>query len=287
MAHAYQQLELDEESKTLVVINTHKGLFRYNRLPLGVSAAPAIFQHTMEGILLQGIPNVCVYLDDILVTGETEEQHIATLGKVLGWLKEAGMRLKQSKCAFLLPALEYLGHHITAEGLRPTQEKIRAIMQASTPQNVTKLCAFLGLVNYYGKFVGQLSSILSPLYKLLEKKTKWNWGPTQQKAFEVAKQELTSASVLIHFDLQKKLILSCDRSPYGVGAVIAHKTPDGEKPIAFASRSLSPAEKKYAHLDKEGLAIIFGVKKFHDYLFGQKFEIRSDHKPLQHIFDSQ
>ena len=145
---------------------------------------------------------------------------------MLGRLNEAGMRLKQSKCAFLLPAVEYLRHHILAEGLRPTQEKIRAIMQAPTTQDVTQLRAFLGLVNYYGKFVGQLSSILSPLYKLLEKKTKWNWGPAQQKAFEVAKQELTSARVLIHFNPQKKLILSCDASPYGVGAVIAHETPD-------------------------------------------------------------
>ena len=286
LAHAYQQLQLDDESKKLVVINTHKGLFRYNRLPFGVSAAPAIFQRTIEGVL-HGIPNVCVYLDDILVTGGSEETHLETLNKVLSRLEEAGMRLKRTKCAFLLPAVEYLGHHISAEGIRPTQEKIRAIMEAPAPQDVTQLRSFLGLINYYGKFVGQMSSILAPLYKLLEKKTRWNWGQAQQTAFQLAKQKLTSAGVLVHFDPQKPLILSCDASPYGVGAVIAHQTPEGEKPIAFASRTLSPAEKKYAHLDKEGLSIIFGVKKFHDYLFGRKFEIRSDHKPLQYIFDSQ
>ena len=286
LAHAYQQLELDEESKKLVVINTHKGLFRYNRLPFGVSAAPAIFQRTIEGVL-QGISNVCVYLDDILVTGRTEKEHLENLDRVLTRLEEAGMRLKRSKCAFLLPAVEYLGHHISSEGLRPTQEKIRAIVEAPAPQDVTQLRAFLGLVNYYGKFVGQLSSILAPLYQLLESKSKWVWGKAQQTAFATAKQKLTSAGVLAHFDPEQQIILSCDASPYGVGAVIAHMTPDGEKPIAFASRSLSPAEKKYAQLDKEGLAIVFGVKKFHDYLFGRKFEIRSDHKPLQHIFDSQ
>ena len=209
LAHAYQQLQLDDESKKLVVINTHKGLFRYNRLPFGVSAAPAIFQRTIVGIL-QGIPNVCVYLDDILVTGETEEKHLETLNKVLNRLEEAGMRLKPNKCAFLLPAVEYLGHHISAEGIRPTQEKIRAIMEAPAPQDVTQLRAFLGLVNYYGKFVGQMSSILAPLYKLLEKKTTWNWGQAQQTAFQLAKQKLTSASVLVHFDPQKPLILSCE-----------------------------------------------------------------------------
>ena len=286
LAHAYQQLQLDEDSKKLVVINTHKGLFRYNRLPFGVSAAPAIFQRTIEGVL-QGIPNVCVYLDDILITGQNAKEQLENLRKVLSHLEEAGMRLKRSKCAFLLPAVEYLGHHISADGLRPTEEKIRAIVDAPAPQDVTQLRAFLGLINYYGKFVGQLSSILAPLYRLLEKNTKWVWGQSQQTAFQTAKNKLTSAGVLTHFNPEQKIILSCDASPYGVGAVISHQTSEGEKPIAFASRSLSPAEKKYAHLDKEGLAIIFRVKKFHDYLFGRQFQIRSDHKPLQHIFDSQ
>ena len=138
LAHAYQQLELDEESKKLVVINTHKGLFRYNRLPFGVSAAPAIFQRTIEGVL-QGIPNVCVYLDDILVTGRTEQDHLRNLDTVLSRLKEAGMRLKRQKCRFMLPAVEYLGHHISAAGLQPTTEKVRAIVEAPVPQDVSQL----------------------------------------------------------------------------------------------------------------------------------------------------
>ena len=285
LAHAYQQLELDEESKRLVVINTQKGLFRYNRLPFGVSAAPAIFQRTIEGVL-RGIPHVCVYLDDILITGDTEAEHLENLNAVLTRLEEAGMRLKPRKCSFMLPAVEYLGHNISAEGLRPTNEKIRAIVEAPVPQDVTQLRAFLGLLNYYGKFLKNLSSLLAPLHKLLEKKSCWTWRKEQQDAFEEAKTQLTSSCLLVHFDPHKEVILSCDASPYGVGAVLSHRTEEGERPVAFASRSLSAAEKKYAHLDKEGLAIIFGVKKFHGYLFGRKFEIRSDHKPLQHLFDS-
>ena len=120
LAHAYQQIELDDESKKLVVINTQKGLFQYNRLPFGVSAAPAIFQRTIEGVL-RGIPHVCVYLDDILITGDTEAEHLHNLDEVLTRLEEAGMRLKQKKCSFTLPAVEYLGHNISAEGLRPTK----------------------------------------------------------------------------------------------------------------------------------------------------------------------
>ena len=130
-----------------------------------------------------------------------------------------------------------------------------------------------------------MSSTLAPLYRLLEKQAKWIWSAAQDLAFQAAKKQLTSPCLLVHYDPQKELLLSCDASPYGIGAVLSHRLEDGsEKPVAFASRSLSPAEKKYAQLDKEGLAIVFGVKKFHGYLLGRKFVIHSDHKPLQYLF---
>lgn len=157
---------MDEESRQYVTINTHKGLFRYNRLPFGVSSAPSIFQRIMEN-LLQGIPGVTVYLDDICVTGRTEEEHLQHLEETLKRLKEAGMRLKKGKCEFLLPTVEYLGHIISEEGLHTSDTKMEAICQAPTPKNVSQLRSFLGLVNYYGKFLPDLATILAPLYKLL------------------------------------------------------------------------------------------------------------------------
>ena len=286
LAHAYQQVPLEAESKKFVVINTHRGLYQYNRLPFGVSAAPAIFQRTIEGIL-RGIPRVCIYLDDILITGATEREHLETLDTVLTRLQEAGLRLRREKCAFLLPDIQYLGHQISAEGLRPTDDKIRAVTEAPAPRNVSQLRSFLGLVNYYAKFLPQLSSTLAPLYRLLQKKCSWTWGAEQQKAFQEAKSQLTSSRLLVHYDPERELILSCDASPYGVGAVLSHRMDDGsEQPVAFASRSLAPAEKKYSQLDKEALSIIFGVKKFHDYLYGRHFAIQSDHKPLEHLFSA-
>ena len=193
--------------------------------------------------------------------------------------------MKRRKCAFMLPSVEYLGHKITAEGLQPTDEKIRAIRDAPAPRNVSQLKSFLGLVNYYGKFLPHLSSTLSPLYSLLQKQTKWTWGDSQRQAFQEAKAQLTSDCLLVHYDPDKELFLACDASPYGVGAVVSHRMEDGqEKPVAFASRSLVPAERKYSQLDKEALAIIFGVKKFQQYLIGRQFTILSDHKPLQHLF---
>ena len=160
LAHAYMQLPLHPDSKKFVTINTQKGLYQYNRLPFGVSSAPAIFQRTMESIL-RGIPNVCIYLDDILLTGSSDKEHYEVLDKVLSRMKEAGIRLKRSKCTFHKPSLEYLGHNISCEGLRPTQEKVRAIIEAPMPQDVSQLRSFLGLVNYYAKFLPQLSSILA------------------------------------------------------------------------------------------------------------------------------
>ena len=267
LAHAYQQVPLDEQWKKLVVINTPKGLFRYNRLPFGISSAPAIFQRIIDGIL-QGILHVCIYLDDILITGEDDAEHLHTLELVLSRLEAAGLRLKK-KCAFLMPSVGYLGHTIAADGLYPTKEKTRAIVEAPTPQDVSQLRSFLGMVNYYCKFLPNLSSTLAPLYRLLEKKTGWSWGEKQETAFQTAKKQLTSTRLLVHYDPRSPLVLSCDASPYGVGAVLSHRIDDGsEQAIAFASRSLAPAERNYAQLEKEGLAIIFGVKNFNQFLLG-------------------
>ena len=284
LAHAYQQLHLDEESKKYTTINTSRGLFQYNRLPFGVSCAPAVFQKTME-TLLQGIPGVCSYLDDILVTGNTEAEHLDNLGSVLRKLKSAGMRLKREKCYFMMSEVEYLGHKLSSKGLQPADDKVRAISQAPAPTNITQLKSFLGLVSYYSKFLPNTATTLAPLYKLLHKDITWTWGREQQQAFELVKKQLISDPVLSHYSPDQKLLLPCDASPYGVGAVLSHQMEDGsEKPIAFASRSLSAAEKKYSQLDKEGLAIVFGATKFRQYLLGRHFTIYSDHKPLMYIF---
>ena len=284
LADAYMQIPLDEESKKYTIINTEKGLFRYNRLPFGISAAPAIFQRTMENVL-QGIPGVCVYVDDILVTSKNEEGHLRTLDAAMVRLEEAGLRLRRDKCAYLLDSVEYLGHVITAEGLKPSSKNVEAVMAAPVPQDVSQLRSFLGLMNYYGKFLPNLSSRLSPLYDLLHKGIKWQWTELQEAAFQRAKELLVSSDLLVHFDPDKEISICCDASPYGIGAVLAHKEDDGsDRPISYASRFLAVAEKRYSQLDREGLAIIFAVKKFCQFLYGHQFVIYSDHKPLQHIF---
>ena len=243
MSQAYLQVVLEEESKQYVTINTHKGMFQYIRLPFGISSAPAIFQLCMEN-LLRGCKGVSVYLDNILITGSNATEHLENLDQILEKFASAGIRLNRAKCAFMLPKVEYLGHIIDEHGLHPTEEKVKAIKESPTPKNVSELRAFLGIINYYGKFLSNLSAQLSLLHELLQKKSKWKWTSTHTKSFETAKDALQANSLLVHYDDSKPLVLACDASPCGLGAVLSHIMPDGvERPVAYASRTLTTAEK--------------------------------------------
>ena len=175
LSSAYQQLTLDPESQKLTTINTHKGLYVYTRLPFGVSSAPSIFQRTLD-TLLQGIPHTAVYLDDILITGSTMEEHTQTLKKVLNRLLESGLRLKKEKCFFFQRSITYLGHLIDGEGIHPTSDKLQVILDAPSPKNVTELRSYLGMVNYYNKFIPNASARLKPLYDILHKDQRRSWN---------------------------------------------------------------------------------------------------------------
>ena len=287
LSHAYNQIELDAQSRQFVTINTHKGLFQYTRLPYGVSSAPAVFQRAMESVV-QGIPSVAVYFDDILVTGETVSQSLENLEAVLSRLDDAGLRLKKEKCQFMAHEITYLGHRISQAGIKPVGEKVQALVDAKVPGNDTELKAYLGLLNYYGKFLQGLSQKLHPLHRLLQNGVKWQWGAEQQECFEKTKNMILSARVLVHYDPSKALILQCDASQYGLGAVLSQVMDDGqEHPVGFTSRTLNAAEKNYSQLDKEGAAVIFGLKKFHKYLYGRHFTIVTDHKPLLSLFHQE
>ena len=242
--------------------------------------SPWNFQRVIESVL-QEIPGVITYLDDILVSGTTEKEHLKTLDQVFDRLERAGLRVHRDKCEFMVDSITYLGHQIDADGLHPLSDKVQAVKDAPSPRNVQELKAYLGLLTYYGKFLPDLSTVLAPLYKLLRKGAPWKWGKEEKQAFQTSKDLLTSSSLLVHFDPQLKLILACDASAYGVGAVLAHKMPDGtEQPIGYASRTLSESEKNYSQLEKEALACVFGVRRFHSYLFGHHFELFTDHQPL-------
>ena len=185
-------------------------------------------------------------------------------------------------------SVTYLGHTIYANGLHPITEKVEAIKEAPRPRNVSQLKSYLGLITYYGKFLPSISHILFPLYRLLRRNTHWRWAVSEEEAFIKSKTMLLSSNLLVHFDPSLELTLACDASPYGVGAVLAHRTADGvEKPIGFVSRTLTSAEKNYSQLEREGLACIFGLMKFHSYLFGHPFTIYTDNLPIKSLFSEK
>ena len=283
LAQAYTQMELDEVSRQFVAINTHRGLYRYTRLPFGIASAPAIFQRAMDTIL-QGMSGVLCYLDDTLIVGKNKEEHLATVEEVLKRLQNEGLRVNKEKCCFLTTSVQYLGHRIDANGIHATGEKLDAVLMAPVPSSVPQLRSFLGMINYYSKFIPNLATLLNPLNELLRKDVQWKWTDQREQAFKQAKQCLTSPNVLVHYDPTLPIKLAGDASAYGIGAVISHTLPDGsERPIAFASRTLNASERNYAQLEKEALSLIFGVKKFHEYLYGHRFTLLTDHKPLTTI----
>ncbi|XP_040195338.1 uncharacterized protein LOC120928305 [Rana temporaria] len=214
--------------------------------------APAIWQQLMDEVLA-GIPFTQCLLDDMLITGPTDEEH-----------------RKNAEAS----QLEFCAHTVDRHGLHTTEEKVKALTHAPTPQNVTQLRSYLGLLNYYHRFLPNLAHQLYPLHRLLDARAKWIWTEKCEGAFRISKDLILSSRVLVHYDLKKPVILACDASPYGLGAVLSHVMSDGtERPISFASRSLTSAEQNYSQIDKEALAIVWATKKFHAYIYGREFTL--------------
>lgn len=281
---AYNQIELDN-TKDLTVINTHRGLFKYNRLVFGLSSSPGIFQRIMSN-LLGDIPGVEVFLDDIIIgTAGTQDDHLETLEKVFQRLQRHGMKLKTSKCLFMVNEVKYLGYVISKDGVKVDSDKIKAIIKIPRPRDISELRSFLGLVNFYAKFVKNLSTILSPLYELLKKEVSWKWSAERERAFAKVKKILVGAEVLAHYDPNKPLVLTCDASARGIGGVLTQPGAGGrDRPVVYVSRALNNAEKHYSQIDREALAIVFCLQKLHQYVYGRRFVLRTDHKPLVSIF---
>ena len=203
MSQAYQQLLLSEESKQFTTINTHKGLFRYNRPPYGISNAPGIYQRVMDN-LLQGIPHVVVRVDDILFSGESTEAHIRNLEEVLQRLTKAGLRLNAQKCVFFADEVVYLGQKITSEGVQTVAEKVKAVTEATNPENVTQLKSYLGMINYYYRYLPNIATELHALYALLHKGHPGSGKPARKRHFESRRKCLNRHSCWSISTAQKK-----------------------------------------------------------------------------------
>lgn len=284
MSNAYNQLILDKQSQLLCVWSTHIGTLKMKRLPFGVKPAAAIFQKVME-TLLRDIPFVVVYQDDITVSGRNLAEHLKNLKAVLGKLQQAELKLNKSKCSFFQSKISYLGFTINSTGLSKNPERISSILNAPVPKDIHELRAFIGMVNYYSKFINKFADKMSPLYKLLQNNVKFDWSEKCQQTYDSIKREITSDKILVHFNPKLPIVLATDASKNAVAGVLLHQYSDNTtKPIAFISRSLSKTEQNYSTFEKEALAIVFSVTKLRQYLLGNKFILKTDHKALVSIF---
>ena len=226
LSEAYMQIPLSENSSRILCINTHRGLFKFNRLAFGVKVAPAIFQQVMD-TMLGDFDFAIAYLDDILITSKNTEEHKKHVFEVFNRIQEYGFKVKENKCDFFLERIKYLGHIIDKNGRRPDPDRSTAIKNMPEPTNITSLQSFLGLANYYQSFIPKMYELRAPLNELLKKEKAWVWTPECQVAFDKIKETLTSELFLTHFNPELPIIVASDASSHGLGSCILNQMPDG------------------------------------------------------------
>lgn len=276
---AYLQLPVRPESAPLLTVNTPLGLFRYNYLPFGLAASPSIFQAVMDEILKR-VKGVACYLDDVMVWGASEEVTRLRLHEVLQLFCNYNIKINVEKCQFFQQKVEYLGYTVSQHGIQPTGELVKCIQDAPAPTSKAELQSYLGLLNFYHDYIPHAGHKLTPLYNLVKNNAEWEWSNECNRCFEESKKWVCEDSVLVFYDPQQPLRLTTDASAKGVGAVLSHVIDGQERPISFASKKLQPCETRYSQIEREALAIIFGIKQFHKFLYGRHFELFCDNKPL-------
>ena len=278
----YNQLELDEESRYITTFATHLGLYRYKRLFFGVNSASEIFQEAIRQAL-SGINGVVNVSDDILCYGTSQGDHDANLRALFQRLQEKGLTLNADKCVYNRKSLEFLGHVFGEDGIKPSQDKLKAIIDLPTPANASEVRSLLGMMNFCGaQHIPNYATLTHDLRQLTKKTTPWSWTAKHETALTTLKLELSKATTLAYFNPNTPVEIYTDGSPVGVSAVL---TQEG-RIIQFASRALTQTEQRYSQTEREALAITWACEYFHIYIFGAPFSVYTDHKPLISMFNN-
>ena len=279
--NGFWHISLDDQSSKLTAFGTPFGKYRWKRLPFGVSTAPEIFQERLNAAI-KGIRGVYTVANDIFIIGKgsteaiAREDHDKNLTALLDRCQEKGIKLNGERCQIATQKVKYMGHVLSSDGLLSDSAKIEAIQKMPRPMNVAGIHRFIGMTGYLSRFLGHLSDLCEPLRQLTKRSIQWQWNEEHQQGFDKIKAAVTQTPVLQYFDGKLPTTIQCDASQTGLGAV----PMQSRGPIAYASRALTETEKQYAQIEKEMLAIVYAMEKFHTYTYGRNITIESDHKRL-------
>ena len=280
----FHQIELHEDSRDITTFITHEGLFRYKRLSFGVNAAPEKYQHVIRQAIA-GVEGVVNIADDLIVHGKNTSEHDQNLHKLLAKLQEKNLTLRCDKCTFRMNKVVFMGILLSQHGIGPTEEKVRAVKEASRPTSATEVRSFLGLVGFSSRFIQDFATIAEPLRALTRNGATFEWKETQEKAFQKLKEELVGATMLAYFDKTAHTKVIADASPVGLGAVLVQEVGEQSRAVCYASRSLSDTERRYSQTEKEALALVWACERFNLYLNGlPEFDLVTDHQALKTIY---
>ena len=281
LVSGYWQVEVDPRDRDKTAFCTAEGLYQFKVMPFGLTNAPATFQRLMDAVLAGLQWKIClVYLDDIIIVGRTFEEHLCHLQEVFARLRQARLKLKVTKCSLFQKEVSYLGHIVSDRGIATDPSKTAKVAQWPVPTTVKEVQQFLGLANYYRRFVKDFATIARPLHRLTEHQMKFKWTTECQDAFEDLRRRLISAPVLAYPDFSRGFILDTDASDMGIGAVLSQAGAEGEQVIAYASRVLSKPERRYCVTRRELLSAVTFIQHFRPYLLGRHFILRTDHGSL-------
>lgn len=282
----FHQIPLHEDSRDLTSFSTDQGAFRWKVLPFGLNVAPNSFSRMMS-IAFSGLePNrAFLYIDDIIVIGCSKQHHLKNLTNVFDILRKFNLKLNPYKCNFFRPEVTFLGHRCTSSGLLPDNNKTLAIEKYTVPTNKDSVKRFVAFANYYRRFIPNFASLAAPLNKITRKKVNFVWDEECQKSFENIKSELVSPRILQYPDFTKEFLITVDASKVGCGAILSQNFDGNDLPIYYASKAFSLSEQKKPTIEQELFAIYFAINQFRPYVYGTKFVVKTDHRPLVYLFN--